>query len=84
MINKEQLEQITDYIAHQIMQDHSIMFDEKIRDYEGNSVDLVEIIAALHNLLYEAVTGIRYDYMFHWANKIGAWVEDDALDEFLK
>lgn len=38
-------------------------------------------IASLHNLLYEAVTGERYDYMFHWANKVGGDCLDNIFDD---
>ena len=48
---------------------------------EVSEVDLVDIIASLHNLLYEAVTGERYDYMFHWANKCGSDCNDDIFDK---
>lgn len=41
-------------------------------------------IASLHNLLYEQVKGERYDYMVHWCNKIGSYVDDDVYDELLK
>lgn len=38
-----------------------------------------DIIASLHNELYNLVTGAYYDYMFHWANKCGGWCEDDLF-----
>lgn len=41
-------------------------------------------IASLHNLLYEMVTGDRYDYMFHWCNKVGSDVSDNIYDEDFK
>lgn len=28
--------------------------------------------------------GERYNYAFHWANKIGSWTEDNIFDEMLK
>lgn len=45
--------------------------------------DLVDIVATLHNLLYEQVTGERFDYAFHHANKIGCDLYDDIFDEFI-
>ncbi len=45
--------------------------------------DLIDIIATLHNLLYESVTGDRYDYMFHWCNKIGSDCKDNIFDALI-
>ena len=60
------------------MRNPDIMYDEFI---DESDVDIIGVIASLHNLLYEAVTGEPYDYMFHWANKLGAWCNDDLFDE---
>ena len=59
------------------------MFNDIIRGGadEPEETDLCYIIASLHNMLYKEVTGEYYDYMFHWANKVGAWVYDDLFKE---
>jgi hypothetical protein len=48
-------------------------------------LDLLEVIASLHNELYKAVTGDYYNYMFHWVNKItgGYWehLDDKYMEE---
>lgn len=49
----------------------------------GERFDLIDIIATLHNLLYESVTGDRYDYMFHWCNKIGSDCKDNIFDALI-
>ena len=49
----------------------------------GERFDLIDIIATLHNLLYESVTGNRYDYMFHWCNKIGSDCKDNVFDALI-
>ena len=46
--------------------------------------DLVDVISSLHNLLYEAITGERYDYAFHWCNKCGAVTDDKIFDGIMK
>ena len=51
---------------------------------DENQTPLADIIASLHNLLYEAVTGERYDYMFHWANKVGGDCIDNIFDDDLE
>lgn len=77
-ITEEKLNEITNYIILEIMRNPDIMYDEFI---DESDVDIIGVIASLHNLLYEAVTGKRYDYMFHWANKLGGSCNDDLFDE---
>lgn len=45
--------------------------------------DLIDIIATLHNLLYQSISGNRYDYMFHWCNKIGSDCKDNVFDALI-
>ena len=92
MIDKKKLDQITDFLKWKIFRNMDIMYlddppavelDKSFIDkYHGEIkyAELVDIIASLHNLLYEAVTGERYDYMFHWTNKIGSDCFDDIFD----
>lgn len=93
MISKEKLDEITYFLKWNIFRNSNIMFLEtpgiplhkSLTDkYDGEpikEVDLVDVIASLHNLLYEAVTGERYDYMFHWANKVGSDCVDNIFDD---
>ena len=67
------------------MRNGDIMHNYDIRcitiesDKELIDIDLIDIIASLHNMLYKEVTGEYYNYMFHWANKVGSWVYDDLF-----
>jgi len=79
-MTKEQLKVIRDFIVNYIMRDDFIMFSEA-RDAGRNHIDLICIIASLYEELHKEVTGEPYEYMFHWANKVGSWVEDDFFDE---
>lgn len=92
MIDNKKLEQITKFLVQKIFRNSDIMFsdlpgvelDKCFIDEDQDEVlevDLVDIIASLHNLLCEAVTGNRYNYMFHWANKIGSGCIDDLFDQ---
>jgi len=92
MIDNKKLDQITKFLAQKIYRNYDIMFsdlpgvelDKCFIDEDHDEVfevDLVDIIASLHNLLCEAVTGNRYNYMFHWANKIGSSCIDDLFDQ---
>ena len=79
-MSKDALDAITWWIKVNIMRNDRIMFDDVIRgDGVYQYIDLVEVIASLHNMLYKEVTGEYYDYMFHWANKVGSWVYDDLF-----
>ena len=96
MISKKQLDEITGFLRWNVFRNMDIMYnldfpgvklDEPYTDkYHGEitEVDLTDIIASLHNLLYEAVYGQRYDYMFHHCNKIGADCLDNVFDGILE
>lgn len=79
----EELKIIRNFIVNYIMRDSDIMYSEA-RDVGSNNIDLICIIASLYNELHKEVTGEYYDYMFHWANKVGSWVEEDffSVDVF--
>ena len=79
-MTKEELDNITVYIKDNVMSNSRIMFEDAVRgDDKYYDVDLIEVIASLHNMLYKEVTGEYYNYMFHWANKVGSWVYDDLF-----
>lgn len=86
-MNEKQLNALTAWLKDNIFRNTDIMFDNAIWNQElenlGCCCDMIDIIATLHNLLYEEVTGERYNYMFHWANKIGGDCIDDAFDTLL-
>lgn len=73
----ERLNYIREYIVNNIMRESDIMNNEDCR----NVVDLPEVIASLYELLHLIVTNEPYEYMFHWANKCGSWVDDDLFTE---
>lgn len=83
MITKEELDKITEILIEQVFRNENIMFNVRNDDYmvfiDGEYADLIDVIASLHNLLYEAVTGSKYNYMWHWANKEGAWCNDNVF-----
>lgn len=81
---KDELNTITSLLIENVFRNSHIMFSEDEIMIGDEVVGLPDIIASLHNLLYEQITGERYDYMFHWANKVGSDCIDDIFDEFLK
>lgn len=82
MIDKDKLEKITIWLIANVFRNASIMYNDVIRgNNKYTDVDLIDIIASLHNLLYESVNGEPYDYMFHWANKVGSDCTDNIFDD---
>lgn len=85
MIDKNKMNDITEWLIDNVFRNENILYNDTIR-YAFNAqstkqnMDLVDIIASLHNLLYECVNGERYDYMFHWTNKEGAYCKDNIFD----
>ena len=79
-MNREQINEITEYLKEKVWRNDVVMYQLDIDEM----VDLIDIISSLHNLLYECVTGERYNYAFHWCNKIGAWTEDNIFDSIMK
>lgn len=80
VMTKEKLDEITEYLISNVWRNENVMFDNALIE-EGNVSDLIDIISSLHNLLYEEVTGVRYNYAFHWANKVGSDVVDNIFDK---
>lgn len=87
----EQLKIVREWIIWYIMREPKILHDPDVRDIEvyGDpgetvSIDLVDVIASLYELLHHQVTGEPYDYMWHWTNKAGAEVNDKFFDELLQ
>ena len=85
-MTEKQLSAITEYLKEKVWRNEDAMYMQS--DDQGISsidpADLIDIISSLHNLLYEAITGKKYNYAFHWCNKIGSWTEDNIFDEILK
>lgn len=78
---KKRLKDIREWLIENIFRDGYVMFSDA---REVGQIDLIEVIASLYNEYHNAVTGEPYDYMFHWANKCGSWVDEDLFDRVLK
>lgn len=74
-MTEKQLTELRQWLIDNIFRNPDVMFNDEIRTDLVNDVDIVEVIAWLYELLHREVMHEEYDYMFHWANKIGAWVE---------
>ena len=76
-MTEERLDKIREHLVYDIMRNWDYVFSDEVR---GN-VDLLSVIASLYNLLHKEVTGEDYEYFFHWANKVGGYVDDNYFDE---
>lgn len=74
-MDEKQLTELRQWLIDNIFRNPDVMFNDEIRTDVVNDVDIVEVVAWLYELLHREVMHEKYDYMFHWANKIGAWVE---------
>ena len=80
-MTEKELITIREWLIENIFRNSDIMFDDNIR---RDDIDLVEIIASLYEMLHREVTHEPYEYMFHWANKVGSWCEDQLFINLLK
>ena len=80
-MDKKALDALTSELIDNVIQNPDFVFD---LGAEYN-IDLLEIIASLHNILYKEVTGEYYDYMFHWYNKVaGGSLESDLYKKYME
>ena len=82
MLDKNKLDKITEYLKDKVWNNENVMFDVDMTT-PGDVEMLVDIVSSLHNLLHEQVTGERYNYAFHWCNKVGSDTTDDIFDDML-
>lgn len=85
-MDEQQLDNLRYWLVENVFRNEDYMFLQyHINDEEDNDrvANLVAMVASLYNLLHEEVTGEKYEYFFHWANKCGAWVEDNVFDDIL-
>lgn len=83
MLDKDKLYKITECLKTKVWRNTNVIFGDLNLIEEGDIDMLTNIISSLHNLLYEQVTGERYNYAFHWCNKVGSDTEDDYFDDLI-
>lgn len=79
LIDKKKLEFIRRYLIENVFRNPNIMLNEEINNY-----DIPEIICGLYEYLHRLLTNEEYDYMWHWANKCGSWVETYSFDKTIE
>lgn len=88
MSNEEIVKMIREWLIENIFRNGMIMHDEYIRcAYDPNNkgtIDLIDVIAGMYEVLHMIVMDESYDYMWHWANKCGSWCESFFFCEMMK
>lgn len=78
-IDENKLDLIKDYLVTNLFRNPEFMYDEVVEDLE-----VAEIICDLFEYLHILIKGEPYEYMFHWANKCGSWVETGDFDKVIE
>ena len=86
LINREKLNCIRKFLVDNIIQNYELMYSDEVRGNEEdeNAIDLIEIIVDLYEYLHILICKEQYDYMWHWANKIGACVDTGVFDKLIE
>lgn len=80
----EKLDKIRNVLVNEVYRNPNITLNDSIRGNDGSSdIDLLEVITDLYEYLHILVKHETYDYMFHWANKSGSWVETGNFDKLV-
>ena len=82
-ITKEKVDEIRCYLIDHVFRNPSIMFNDNIRGYDDD-LDLISIICDLYEYIHILTYGEKYNYMFHWANKCGSWIETGEFDKIIE
>lgn len=85
-MKEEELTIIRCWLIEHIFRNGTIMYNDNIRgdDNRIDDIDLIEVIASLYEVLHREVTHEPYEYMFHWANKVGSWCDDQLFINLIK
>ena len=78
-LNDEKVKTIRRFIAG-MMRSSDMMFNDHIRGEKDDDIDLMELIAYLYEIIHQLYYHEPYGYMFHWANKVGAWVDEKNIE----
>ena len=82
MTNEEKqqaMHNIDTFLNYKVYRNPDIMF------CDGAEIDgkyhISDVVAALQDFIHILIKNEPYDYAWHWANKIGSWIESDDVYE---
>lgn len=79
----ERLDKIRNVLVNEIYRNPIITLNDSVRGNDVSDIDLLEVITDLYEYLHILVKHETYDYMWHWANKSGSWVETGNFDKLV-
>ena len=77
------VEELRNFLVNDILRNPYIMFNDSIRGEEYKDIDLIGVIVGMYEIIHRMKYHVAYDYMFHWANKVGSMVETDYLKKLI-
>lgn len=86
-MDRDTLSKIREILIDKIIQNPEIMFSDEIRgsdELKDNEIDLIAIIVDLYEYLHQEVLHEEYDYFFHFANKIGSFVDIGEFNRLIE
>ena len=63
----------------ELLHDPNFFYDDIVYEY-----NIPELLTTMFEYIHIMYYKKPYDYMFHWANKCGGWVETNWYDDYLK
>ena len=79
-LNEAKMRAIRKFIISLMLND-TVMYNCYIRGMEDEEdTDLMELIAYLYEIIHQLYYHEPYRYMFHWANKVGSWVDEKNIE----
>lgn len=78
------VEELRNFLVNDILRNPYLMFNDNVRGEEYKDIDLIGVIVGMYELIHRIKYDEEYDYMFHWANKVGSWVETDYLKKLIE
>ena len=83
VLTKEELKKLRILIINEVIMNPNIMFSD-INKSDVNIPDIIDIIVGMYEYIHQLSAGEQYDYMWHYANKIGGWCNTDYLYQWLR
>jgi len=82
ILTKEQINELKSLIIDRVITNPDVMFDEN-NIHDDGIPDVINIIVGMFEYIYQLSNGNEYDYLWHYANKIGAWCNTHYLYTWL-
>lgn len=84
ILNRNQIDKLkTLIIDNVVMNPNVILNNDNLADDGDPNPDVIDIVVGMFEYIYQLSTGSEYDYMWHYANKVGSWCWTDYLYNWL-